>query len=62
MDFINTLMPNFERLSEEFYECLYQTIIMVLVSGMINYIRTSLAITKIYNSLYKSSISSRLAL
>ena len=26
MNIINTLMPNFERLAEEFYECLYQTV------------------------------------
>ncbi|MBQ3679306.1 MAG: ABC transporter permease [Succinivibrio sp.] len=38
MEIINTLMPNFERLSEEFYECLFQTIIMVLVSGTIAWI------------------------
>ncbi|WP_031491135.1 methionine ABC transporter permease [Succinivibrio dextrinosolvens] len=38
MEIINILMPNFERLSEEFYECLFQTIIMVLVSGTIAWI------------------------
>ena len=38
MEIINTLMPNFERLSEEFYECLFQTIIMVLVSGTIAWV------------------------
>ena len=35
MEFFYTLMPNFERLQEEFFECLMQTIIMVLVSGTI---------------------------
>ena len=38
MNIINTLMPNFERLAEEFYECLYQTVIMVLVSGTIAWV------------------------
>ncbi|WP_406016991.1 methionine ABC transporter permease [Succinivibrio sp.] len=38
MNMINTLMPNFERLSEEFFECLYQTMIMVLVSGTIAWV------------------------
>ena len=38
MEILNTLMPNFERLSEEFYECLFQTIIMVLVSGTIAWV------------------------
>ncbi|SFK33190.1 methionine ABC transporter permease [Succinivibrio dextrinosolvens] len=38
MNIINTLMPNFERLSEEFFECLYQTMIMVLVSGTIAWV------------------------
>lgn len=34
-DFINTLMPNFERLGEELIECILQTAAMVGVSGTI---------------------------
>lgn len=34
-EFINTLMPNFERLSEELIECILQTATMVVVSGTI---------------------------
>ena len=34
-DFINMIMPNFEPLREEFFECLYQTLIMIAVSGTI---------------------------
>lgn len=34
-DFLNMLMPNFEPLKGEFYECLYQTLIMIAVSGTI---------------------------
>ena len=35
MEILNTLMPNFERLSEEFYECLFETIIMVQAASCV---------------------------
>ena len=35
---VNTLLPNFERLSEEFYSSLLDTLIMVLVSGTIAWV------------------------
>ncbi|MCR5537541.1 MAG: hypothetical protein K6F05_09100, partial [Succinivibrio sp.] len=35
MDLLYTLMPNFERLQEEFLECFMQTCVMILVSGTI---------------------------
>lgn len=38
MDFINTLMPNFERLSGELYECIGQTFTMLAVSGSIAWV------------------------
>ena len=34
-DIINLLLPNFQRLSDEFYLSLYQTFIMIIVSGTI---------------------------
>ena len=34
-DFINTIMPNFEPLKGEFWECFVQTLIMIGVSGTI---------------------------
>ena len=38
MDFINTLMPNFERLSGELLECIGQTFTMLAVSGTIAWV------------------------
>ncbi len=35
---VNSLLPNFERLSEEFYSSLVDTLIMVLVSGTIAWV------------------------
>ena len=37
-DLISLVMPNFQRLSGEFYESLYQTLIMILVSGTIAWV------------------------
>ncbi|NLK84694.1 MAG: ABC transporter permease subunit [Aeromonadales bacterium] len=37
-DLISLIMPNFQRLSGEFYESLYQTLIMILVSGTIAWV------------------------
>ena len=38
MDFINQLMPNFERLSGELLECIGQTFTMLAVSGSIAWV------------------------
>lgn len=38
MDFINALMPNFERLSGELLECIGQTFTMLAVSGSIAWV------------------------
>ncbi len=50
-DLINTLMPNFERLGGEFWECLEQTFMMIGVSGTISwfigvFIGTTLVVTR----------------
>ena len=35
IEFLDKLMPNFEPLREEFFECFYDTLIMIAVSGTI---------------------------